>query len=135
MRQLSSLRIRAKWSNIYGMPKTPIVYVVRKSLYIALTNVSNTTSLYESRGAGFGMNSFSPLPDSYEPTASEIGMAVDEALSAASYESLVFAGLGEPTLRLSTLLETARCLKKKYSNLPLRLNTNGNSMSAVAMHV
>ena len=102
-----------------------VVYVVRKSLYIAITNVSNTTSLFESRGTGFSMNSFSPLPDLYEPTAQEIEAAVVKQLNDTSYESLVFAGLGEPTLKLSTLLEASRLLRGKYASMPLRLNTNG----------
>ena len=106
-----------------------IVYVVRKSLYIALTNLSNTTSLYESRGAGFGMQSFSPLPDRCEPTVEEIEAAVGQELNSKKYESLVFAGLGEPTLRLSTLLVAASVLRNKYSVIPIRLNTNGAVLS------
>jgi pyruvate-formate lyase-activating enzyme len=112
-----------------------IVYVVRKSLYVAVTNTSNTTSLYESRGAGFGMQSFSPLPDGYEPTAIEIESAVADELKIRSFESLVFAGLGEPTLRLSTVLEAAQLLRRKHSKMPLRINTNGWLVIKLELHL
>ena len=37
---------------------------------------SNTTSLLESRGAGFQMNgTFAPLPDSFEPSTAEVPIA------------------------------------------------------------
>ena len=69
------------------------------------------------------MQSFAPLPDGCEPTAKEIEAAVANRLKDRSFEAVVFAGLGEPTLRLSTVLEAARLLRCK--SLPLRLNTNG----------
>ena len=40
------------------------------------------------------------------------------------FESIVFAGKGEPTLRLPVMLEVARALKAKGA-MTLRLNTNG----------
>mmetsp|Transcript_61766 Transcript_61766/g.145589 ORF Transcript_61766/g.145589 Transcript_61766/m.145589 type:complete len:236 (-) Transcript_61766:80-787(-) len=114
-----------------------LVYIVHKSLYVALTNKSNSTPLPVTRGPGFKMSSpFSPLPDGFEPNSKQIFVAVDAAWkkadtgyqkagTQAGYESIVFAGLGEPTLKLDVLLDTARTLKAWRANVPLRLNTNG----------
>ena len=58
----------------HAMPTVKgIVYTVRSSLYVALTNHSNTLTLLDSRGSGFKMNSsFEPLPAGFEPTASQV---------------------------------------------------------------
>uniref|UniRef100_A0A7S4CR33 Radical SAM core domain-containing protein n=1 Tax=Eutreptiella gymnastica TaxID=73025 RepID=A0A7S4CR33_9EUGL len=104
-----------------------IVYTVRSSLYVALTNHSNTLTLLDSRGSGFKMNSsFEPLPAGFEPTASQVLEAVEAACNEREppFESIVFAGKGEPTLRLPVMLEVARALKAKGA-MTLRLNTNG----------
>lgn len=55
------------------------------------------------------------------PTLSEIIQAVD-GISNKCHE-VVFCGLGEPTLRLYTLLEVAKHIKKKH--MRVRVNTDG----------
>ncbi len=54
---------------------------------------------------------------------------VDEIISAigdpSSYQQIVFCGLGEPTLRLDTLLEVARQLKSISPTTHIRINTDG----------
>ncbi len=40
------------------------------------------------------------------------------------YDEIVYCGYGEPTIRIDTLLETAKVLKEKYKK-PIRINTNG----------
>jgi len=55
-----------------------------------------------------------------EPQAAEVLAAVGDP---ASYREIVFCGLGEPTLRLDTLLEVARALKAHGK--VIRLNTDG----------
>ncbi|MFO8003220.1 TatD family nuclease-associated radical SAM protein [Thioalkalivibrio sp.] len=57
----------------------------------------------------------------FEPTAEEVLEAVG---APARYEEVVFCGLGEPTLRLDTLLSVARELKI-HGARHLRLNTDG----------
>ena len=56
----------------------------------------------------------------HRPTAREI---IDSVDNPAAYDEIVFCGYGEPTLRLKTLLEVARELKKHHALI--RLNTDG----------
>ncbi len=56
----------------------------------------------------------------HEPTVDEIITAVGDI---SPYNEIVFCGLGEPSLRLNTVLEVATYLKSKGASL--RLNTNG----------
>jgi TatD DNase family protein len=56
-----------------------------------------------------------------EPTADEVLAAVGDP---ARYKEIVFCGLGEPTLRLDTLLMVAERLKGKGAR-HIRLNTDG----------
>ncbi len=56
-----------------------------------------------------------------EPTADEVLAAVDDP---ARYREIVFCGLGEPTLRLDTLLAVAESLKGMGAK-HIRINTDG----------
>jgi uncharacterized radical SAM superfamily Fe-S cluster-containing enzyme len=106
-----------------GVAPPGLVYVIGRALYVSLTNRCNSVSLPATRGKGFTMST--PLPPLVsEPSAAEISAAVNSAWLEREngYEAIVFAGLGEPTLRLDVLVEAANSLKEKA---PLRLNTNG----------
>ena len=88
-----------------------ITYALGRGLYVALTNRCNATPLFHTRGPGFKITStkFEPLPAGAEPEPREVIEAVDTALDASgNYNSIVFAGLGEPTLRLEALLEISQ---------------------------
>jgi len=43
------------------------------------------------------------------------------------YCEIVFCGYGEPTTRLSVMLDVARIIKNKYPDIKIRVNTNGQS--------
>jgi len=57
----------------------------------------------------------------FEPTAEEVLQAVGDPKR---YREIVFCGLGEPTLRLDTLLAVASALRERGA-LHIRLNTDG----------
>ncbi len=57
-----------------------------------------------------------------EPDADEVIHAIGNP---APYKQIVFCGLGEPTLRLDTLLDVARQLKAKHPSTWIRINTDG----------
>ncbi len=59
-----------------------------------------------------------------EPTLEEIKELLDEQ-DLNLYDELVFCGYGEPTERLSELLEIAKYAKSKNKALNIRMNTNG----------
>jgi len=109
-----------------------ITYALGRGLYVALTNRANTTPLFNTRGPGFKITStqFEPLPEGIEPETQQVLAAVGSALALtlgpAKYDSIVFAGFGEPTLRLGSLLEVCQGLKAGVAkDIPLRLSTNG----------
>ena len=91
-----------------------ITYALGRALYVALTNSCNTTPLFLTRGPGFKITSaaFAPLcPDRPDyPSTAQVVAAVRSELSQApqKHDSVVFAGFGEPTLRLPDLLEITR---------------------------
>ncbi|KAL1526189.1 hypothetical protein AB1Y20_014917 [Prymnesium parvum] len=109
-----------------------VTYALGRSLYVALTNRCNSVSLISSRGPGFTLppgSGFVPLADEFEPCADEVYRAVVSASSRldgahGAFESVVFAGAGEPLLRLRTLEEAARLIDAD-GIAPLRVNTNG----------
>jgi molybdenum cofactor biosynthesis enzyme MoaA len=109
-----------------------ITYILRSTVYVALTNRANARSLIETRGPGFSMpasSGFAPLPPKLEPTAAEVRDAVraallDERMSSGAKE-VCFAGAGEPLLRQRCLAEAAGSLRSELGEVPLRLSTNG----------
>ena len=62
-----------------------------------------------------------PLPEGFTPSAEEVYQAVEAAQG--DYDSIAFAGAGEPLLRLGVLEQAAQLLLPK--GVPLRVNTNG----------
>lgn len=71
------------------------------------------------------MSAFEALPDAFEPTPADVDIAVTAAFQQKQYESVVFAGLGEPTLRLGVLLPSVKLIRSRQRDLNIRLNTNG----------
>ncbi|GMT41962.1 MAG: radical SAM protein [bacterium] len=104
-----------------GKPaKGEIVYKIRDSIYINLTN--SCTNM-----CGFCDRLDNPVVQGHylrlehEPTAAEILGAIGDKKP----EEVVFCGYGEPTLRLDVLKEVASELKKRGLK-KIRLNTNGH---------
>ncbi len=60
------------------------------------------------------------LRQAREPGAAELLAAIGNPRD---FQEIVFCGLGEPTLRLDTLLTVGRALRQQ--RVPVRLNTNG----------
>lgn len=105
-------------------PAAGITYRLGRTLYIALTNSCNAVSLIQSRGPGFVMpaeSGFEPLRSS--PTAEEIAEAADASKVIADFDSIAFAGAGEPLLRMRVL--EGACGLLQSHGVPMRLVTNG----------
>ena len=125
-----------------NMPTKPgLVYWLGNSLYIALTNRPRGLALAASRGPAFKMpatSGFEPLAD--EPTAAEVIAAVRAAYDSDPRKEnkvlkrldggeidpgVVFAGLGDPLLRLETLREAAEGIRDAAPSVALRVSTTG----------
>ncbi len=109
----------SKAMGLEGERKPTVVYKIRNSLYINMTNRCTNRCAFCSReedpmvrGHYLGMT--------HEPTSGEILQAVGDPRE---YDEVVFCGFGEPLLRLQAVKEVARSLKEKGGRL--RLNTNG----------
>jgi len=106
-------------------------------VYVALTNECNAElTMLAANGPAFTFppgTSFEALPSGREPTGKE---AAEHALQECGRlnemegerqggREVVFAGLGEPLLRLPALLEALHVLKQQSEVCAIRLNTNG----------
>ena len=101
-------------------------YIVGNGIYINLTNRCTNDCTFCLRNNGdtaYGSNS---LWLEREPTPNEVLEQVNDIFFD-NCESFVFCGYGEPTCRFDALIETAKILKSAYPNIPIRLNTNGQS--------
>ncbi|MBM4020170.1 MAG: YchF/TatD family DNA exonuclease [Planctomycetes bacterium] len=120
-------------AHLFGLPLRQggpcLVYPIRRSLYVNLTNECSNRCTFCPRARGDLVVKGHDLRLPREPAAAELLTALEEA-GAAGYEEAVFCGFGEPTLRLEVLKEVARRVKSRW-RLPVRLNTNGQG-SALA---
>ncbi|MHC4972426.1 MAG: TatD family hydrolase [Planctomycetota bacterium] len=104
-------------------PKAPgaITYRIGDNLYVNLTRLC-TAHCYFCPREGPDMQAWGhDLALARDPNAREVLQAVGDP---APYEEIVYCGLGEPMIRLETLLESARALKARGARI--RINTNGH---------
>lgn len=119
--RITSLNAR----RLFGLPldKTPqIVYKIRNSLYINLTNRCNCACYFCPRLArkdGYVAGHYLLLKS--KPTSEQIVKAAEQERN---FSEVVFCGLGEPTMRLKELLEVAAAMKTRGHRV--RLDTNGH---------
>ncbi len=97
-----------------------IAYEIRDSLYLNITNECTNNCYFCVRAQTSFVKGHNLRLDK-EPTVAEILMAVGDVKR---YREIVFCGYGEPTMRLDTLKEVCRELKKKGASV--RLVTNGH---------
>ncbi len=101
-------------------------YIVGESIYLNITNRCTNDCIFCLRNNGDTAYGSESLWLTREPEPNEVISAV-EAIFFDNCQSFVFCGYGEPTCRLEALLATAKLLKQKYPEIPIRLNTNGQS--------
>jgi TatD DNase family protein len=98
-----------------------ITYRIGANLYVNLTRLC-TAHCYFCPREGPDMAAWGhDLALGRDPSAREVLQAVGDP---APYEEIVYCGLGEPMIRLDTLLESARALKARGARI--RINTNGH---------
>jgi len=107
--------------DIPGDKEPRIVYKIRNSLYINLTNRCSCNCYFCPRNAGDGYVGGHYLLLTREPSADDVLAKIEHQTD---FSEVVFCGLGEPTLRLKELLRIAASLKAKGHSI--RLNTNGH---------
>lgn len=102
-----------------------IVYTYGEGLYINLTNRCTNACEFCIRQTADGLGGADSLWLDREPSADEV---IDELKNYKidEYEEVIFCGYGEPTIRLSEILEISRYLKE-HTKTKIRINTNGHA--------
>lgn len=103
-----------------------ITYIVEDKLYVNITNRCSNRCEFCIRNNGDGAYGSDSLWLEREPTREEI-LASVFSHDLNTFPELVFCGYGEPAYRLDDASFVAREVKKKYPNIKVRINTNGQS--------
>lgn len=103
-----------------------ITYIVEDKLYVNVTNKCSNRCEFCIRNNGDGAYGSDSLWLEREPTRDEI---LDSIFSRdlTVFPELVFCGYGEPTYRLDDIICVAKAVKERYSEMKIRINTNGHS--------
>ena len=118
-----------------------VAYTLGRTLYLSVTNKSNALSILKTRGPGFVMppsSGFALLSDP-EPDANELAAIVDATYERAEIVGMgendpgvVFAGAGEPLLRLDVVVDTMAMVRESRHGVPFRIHSNGLHEPGVA---
>ena len=103
-----------------------VTYEVDSGLYLNITNRCSNRCEFCIRNNGDGAYGSEPLWLVREPTVEEILESVFSR-DLKKYSEIVFCGYGEPTYRLPDVIYVAKEIKKAYPDIPIRINTNGQS--------
>lgn len=110
---------------MFDKKKPRIAYWLDNCLYLNITNRCSNNCWFCFRNFKRGVGGFN-LKLEREPTTSEVKAALEAVLALKRWSEVVFCGFGEPTARLSELLEVARWLREHYGSFPVRVDTNGH---------
>ena len=102
-----------------------VSYELGNNLYLNITNRCTNRCEFCVRDNENGIDRDLDLWLDREPTVQEI-LADLKTRDLGKYDSVVFCGYGEPTIRLDVILAVGAWLKENTS-LPVRLNTNGHA--------
>jgi len=97
-----------------------ISYQIGQSLYLSINDRCTLVCEFCPKTQGDLHVQGYDLTMDHRPTVQEILASID---APQSYKEVVFCGYGEPTLRLKTLLEVGKSLKRQGAHV--RLNTDG----------
>ena len=107
-----------------------ISYTIDESLYLNITNRCTNACVFCIRNKAREFQGKHQLWLEHEPETDEIMQAIGDPNQ---YKEIVFCGYGEPLIRLATVIEVSRALKKVFKPHPgdgltrIRVNTNGHA--------
>lgn len=114
--------------NLVSNPDSNLVYLLDGKIYINLTNKCTNECVFCIRALKddvCGKNLW--LKDDNASAADVIAQLKPFLNDEKNKREVVFCGYGEPTLKLDVLKEVAKFVKDKYSDVLVRLNTNGHA--------
>jgi len=119
--RITSLNVKLLFGVGEEIPKGKIVYPIRNSLYLNLTNRCSNRCTFCWKNASFMVKGHD-LELFREPDARELLEAIGDPKG---YDEVVFCGFGEPLLRLDLVKTVAAELKKK--GVKIRIDTDGQA--------
>ncbi|MCW3974985.1 MAG: TatD family nuclease-associated radical SAM protein [Candidatus Bathyarchaeota archaeon] len=93
------------------------------TIYLNITNRCSNSCIFCIKNYSSGLSGYKLKLDK-EPTIDEIWKDFQDSIKDADKE-VVWCGFGEPTIRLDVLLNISRRIRKNYSHLVIRLDTDG----------
>ncbi len=96
-----------------------IVYKIRNSLYVNLTNDCTNDCSFCARSRSFVVKGHNLKLDN-EPSVDDVIKLIGDP---SKYDEVVFCGYGEPLIKLKNVIEIAKYVKQKGGKV--RINTNG----------
>ena len=88
-----------------------VVYWLGDNLYLNVTNQCSNNCYFCFRNYRNGIGKFN-LKLSREPTVHEVISQIKDVINKNQWKEVVFCGFGEPLMRLDTVLEVTRWLKR-----------------------
>jgi TatD DNase family protein len=119
--RITSLNVKLLFGIGGEIPRGKIVYGIRNSLYLNLTNRCSNRCTFCAKNQSFFVKGHELKLDQ-EPSPEELLEAVGDPQR---YREIVFCGFGEPLLRLETVKAVAREVKKKGARV--RIDTDGQA--------
>lgn len=119
--RITSLNVKTLFGVGEEVAKGKIVYPIRRSLYLNLTNRCSNRCTFCAKNASYVVKGHDLQLDR-EPGAEELVQAVGDPKN---YQEIVFCGFGEPLLRLDIVKAVAAELKKKGARV--RIDTDGQA--------
>ncbi len=119
--RITSLNVKLLFGVGEEIPKGKIVYPIRNSLYLNLTNRCSNRCTFCWKNASYVVKGHD-LELSREPDARELLEAIGDPKR---YDEVVFCGFGEPLLRLDLVKTVAAELKR--NGVKIRIDTDGQA--------
>lgn len=104
-----------------------LVYTLEGKIYINLTNRCTNDCIFCLRKDKDDVKGQELWLDDENSTAQDVINQFEKIYSLTPSKEVIFCGYGEPMLKLDEMKDVAKYLKQTYSDIKIRVNTNGHA--------
>ncbi len=104
-----------------------LVYTLEGKIYINLTNRCTNDCVFCLRKDKDDVKGQELWLDDENSTAQDVINQFEKIYSLTPSKEVIFCGYGEPMLKLDEMKDVAKYLKQTYSDIKIRVNTNGHA--------
>ena len=104
-----------------------LVYTLEGKIYINLTNRCTNDCVFCLRKDKDDVKGQELWLDDENSTAQDVINQFEKIYSSTPSKEVIFCGYGEPMLKLDEMKDVAKYLKQTYSDIKIRVNTNGHA--------